>query len=145
MKSLKRFFTRLANVAARRREDQRLKEEVEEHIALQTEEYVRAGLPPVEAHRQAILKFGSVAAVREQHFAEVRLAFIETFLQDLRFAFRVLAKSPGFSAVVILTLALGIGANTAIFSFINGILLRSLPVKDPQQLVVFQLERACAP
>ena len=136
MKSLKRFFTRLANVAARQRNDQRLKEEVEEHLALQTEEYVRAGLPPAEARRQAILKFGPVEAVREQHFAEVRLPFIETLLLDLRFAFRMLAKSTGFTAVVIVTLALGIGANTATFSFIDGILLRSLPVKDPQQLLV---------
>jgi macrolide transport system ATP-binding/permease protein len=137
MKSLKRFFTRLGNVVARRRSDQRLKEEVEEHLALQTEEYVRAGLPLTEARRQAILKFGPVEAVREQHFAELRLAYIENFLQDLRFAFRMLAKSPGFTAVTIITLALGIGANTAIFSFIDGILLRSLPVKDPRQLVVF--------
>jgi predicted permease len=136
MKFLKRFFKRLANVVARRRNDQRLKEEVEEHLALQSEEYVRAGLPPAEARRQAILKFGPVEAVREQHFAEVRLPFIETLLLDMRFAFRMLAKSPGFTAVVIVTLALGIGANTAIFSFIDGILLRPLPVKDPQQLLV---------
>jgi hypothetical protein len=127
MKALKRFFKRLANVAAGRHHNQRLKEEIEEHLARQTEENVRAGMRPAEARREAILKFGPVEAIRERHFAEVRFPFLETMIQDFRFAFRMLAKSPGFTVVVALTMALGIGSNAAIFSVLDAILLQPLP------------------
>jgi len=135
MKALKRFFKRLANVAAGRHHNQRLKEEIEEHLARQTEENVRAGMRPAEARREAILKFGPVEAIRERHFAEVRFPFLETMIQDFRFAFRMLAKSPGFTVVVALTMALGIGSNAAIFSVLDAILLQPLPYSHPEQLI----------
>src|SRR5437879_13732453 len=88
MRSLRRFLTRLLNPAARRAQDERLREEIEEHIALQTEENLRAGLSPIEARRQSMLKFGGVEAMKQDYRAERRLPLIEDLLQDLRFTLR---------------------------------------------------------
>ena len=135
MRFLRRFLARLANLVAWRQNDRRLREEMEEHLALETEENLRAGMLPAEARRQAVLKFGAVQAVREEYHLEHGMPSIEHLLQDSRFTFRMLAKSPGFAAVVILTMALGIGATTAIFSVVDATLLHPLSFPQPQQLV----------
>src|ERR1700719_1320931 len=127
MRFLRRFFTRLRNLATRRTDDERLREEIEEHIALQTAENLRVGLSPVEARRQAMLKFGGVEAMKQDYRAERRLLFIENLLGDLRSAGRTIRRMPGLAAVIILSLAIGIGVNATIFSWIQLILLQPLP------------------
>src|ERR1700678_2497688 len=135
MRFLRRFFIRLSNFTTGRRADQRLQEEMAEHLALQTEENLLAGMPPVEARRQAALKLGAAQAIREQHHAEQGLPLAENFLFDLRHAFRMLLRSPGFSLIVIATIALGVGATTAIYSVIDATLLHALPYPNPSELV----------
>jgi predicted permease len=127
MKSLRRFFTRLVNSAARRAQEERLREEIHEHIALQTEENLRAGLSPVEARRQAMLKFGGVEAMKQDYRAERGLLLIENLLGDLRNAARSISRMPGLAAVIIVSLAIGIGVNTTIFSWIQMILFEPMP------------------
>jgi predicted permease len=139
MKSLRRFFTRLINTAARRAPDERLREEIEEHIALETAEYLRAGLSPVEARRQAMLKFGGVEAIRQDYRAERGLLLIENLVRDVRFALRMLRKSPGFTAVAVVTLAVAIGANAVVFGVLNAMILR--PLNVPQAESLWGLER----
>jgi putative ABC transport system permease protein len=135
MKLLRRFFTRLSNFATGRSADQRLQEEIAEHLALQVEENLRAGMSPAEARRQAALKLGAAQAIREHHNAEQGLPFAENFLVDLRYAFRMLYRSPGFSLIAIATMALGVGATTAIYSVIDATLLHPLPYPHPAELV----------
>jgi predicted permease len=127
MKSLRRFFTRIFNSAARRTQDERLREEVEHHIALQTEENLRAGLSPIEARRQAMLKFGGVEAMKQDYRAERGLLFVEHLLGDVRNAARTIRRMPGLAAVIIFSLAIGIGVNVTIFSWIQLILFQPIP------------------
>jgi MacB-like periplasmic core domain len=127
MTSLRRFLNRLFSSATRRAQEERLREEIAEHITLQTEENLRAGFSPVEARRQAMLKFGGVEAMKQDYRAEQGLLFIENLLGDLRNAARAIRRMPGLAAVIILSLAIGIGVNTTIFSWIQLILFQPLP------------------
>ena len=135
MKTLRRFLIRLSNFATRRSADQRLQEEIAEHLAFQTEENLRAGMSPAEARRRAALKLGAAQAIREQHHDEQGLPLIENLLFDLRYAVRMLVRSPGFSCIAIATMALGVGASTAIYSVIDATLLHPLPYPNPSELV----------
>ena len=143
MRFIKRFFRRLGNFAGGRTSAERLREEVEQHLALQTEENLHAGMSPAEARRQAVLKFGSVDAVREHYHHEEGLPLVETLLQDVRYAMRLLRRSPGFTLIVVLTLALGIGANASIFTLINALMLRQLPVANPETLIRLGNQNDC--
>src|SRR6202041_2137483 len=138
MKFIRRFFIRLSNFATGRRADQRLREEMMEHLAFQTDENLRAGMSPAEARRQAILKLGAAAAIREDHHAEQSLPFIENLLFDLKYAVRMLLRSRGFAFIAIATMALGIGATTAIYSVIDATLLHPLPYPHAAELVRIQ-------
>src|ERR1700720_4321393 len=135
MRSLRRFFKRVFNLVTTRAADERLKEEIEEHIALQTEENLRAGLSPVEARRQAMLKFGGVEAMKQDYRAKRGLPFVENFVQDVRFALRSLRRTPGLTAFVVITLALGIGMTSATFSMVDALIFRPYPVLHPRGVV----------
>jgi predicted permease len=134
MRTFRRFLARIRNFATQRRGDVRLREEMEEHLAMQTEENLCAGMPPAEASRQARLKLGPAESIRESYHAEEGLPFVEAALRDGRYALRKLRRSPGFTAVASISLALAIGANTAIFSVSRQILYQRLAVSDPSDL-----------
>jgi predicted permease len=130
MRTLRPFWKRLNSWTKTRQDEERLRAE----IALQTAENVRAGLAPAEARRQAVLQFGSVEAMREAYRDQRGLPFLETLVQDSCHALRRLRKSPAFTIATVLTLALGIGATTSIFTLVHAVLLKSLPVSKPEDL-----------
>jgi hypothetical protein len=101
MRSLRRLLLRLARSLSRRRHDERLREEIEEHLAMQAAQNLRAGLSPFEARRQALLKFGAVESVTERYRDEQGLPVLERVVRDVRYGIRALLRSPGFTAVAI--------------------------------------------
>jgi len=135
MKAVRRLFRRLTSWVMSARNEERLRVEFEEHIAMQTAENLRAGLPPVDARREALLKFGSVEAIKEAYRDQRGLPLTETLVRDTRHALRRLRKAPAFTAAALLTLALGIGANTAMFAVIDSILIRPLSYPHAEDLV----------
>jgi putative ABC transport system permease protein len=126
--SVRRFFFR-------RRRDEELRREIEEHIALERDLNLERGLGEREAARQAMVRFGSRQRVREDIWRMNSMLFLEKFLRDLSYAGRTLMRSPGFAILAMVTLGLGIGANTAIFTVINGVLLKPLPYAHSSQIV----------
>jgi putative ABC transport system permease protein len=125
---------------ARRKRDieNKLESEIRFHIDQLTRDKILSGAPPEQARREALLEFGGAEQTKEELRDVHRLPLLETLLRDLVLAVRLIRKSPGFSAAIIVTLALGIGANSAVFSAINAILLRPLPFPDSGELVVLQ-------
>ncbi len=130
---------RLRGLFGKGRLDRELADEIESHLALSAEESVNRGMNPAEARREALLAFGGVEQTKEAYRDTRGVPGIETLVQDLRYGLRSLRRSPGFAAAGTLSIAIGVGANTAIFSLINAVLLRTLPVDRPEQLAVFSV------
>jgi hypothetical protein len=131
----KRQIAKLRALFARRKPTDDLEEEIRSHLRMEEQENLESGMSPEEAHYAALRRFGNATLAEERSREMWGWHSVETLWQDLRYGWRMLRKNPGFTAVAIVTLALGIGANTAIFSLIDALMLRSLPVEKPAQLV----------
>jgi predicted permease len=127
---------RLTALVFRRRRERDVEDELAFHLAMRQAEHERAGAPTTDAHRAARRQFGNVASLREETRDASRFVSFESVMQDVRYAIRTLIKSPGFSVVAILVLALGIGANTTMFSLVDAMVLRGLPYADSDRLVM---------
>ncbi|HET6198714.1 MAG TPA: permease prefix domain 1-containing protein, partial [Candidatus Acidoferrales bacterium] len=128
MRWLRRLFRKRAL-------DNQLDSELRFHVEQQTADNVAAGMIPTEARRRALAQFGGLEFIKEETRDARGTQFLETLLQDLRFTFRILRKTPLITSVALLSLALGIGANTAIFSLVDKVMLSLLPVQKPAELI----------
>ena len=135
MTALRVALARFVNLFRRRRMDADFDEELQFHLRMETERLIQGGMTPGDARRAALKRFGGVARTQESYRAAGGLPGLETVLQDIRYAARSLGKQPGFTTIAVLTLAVGIGANTAIYTVVDATMLRGLPYRDPERLM----------
>ena len=135
MNRLRVFLSRVWGLIRPRELDRDLRDQINTHLEEATDEYVQRGLSPTEARRAAHLSFGGVAQAEETS-RDVRGRWLDDLAKDLRYGLRTLRRNPAFATVAVLSLAIGIGANTAVFSLLDRILWRPLPVSHPEQLVI---------
>ena len=135
MRTLRALMIRLANVMRRQPADAGIQEEIEAHIAMDTERGLRSGLSEAEARRQALIRLGGAQQVREAQMQRDGLPWLESLLRDLRYGLRALTKRPGVTAIAILSIGLGIGANTTVFSIVNRLVLEHGPMTNPATLL----------
>ena len=136
---------RLRSLFHRQAADEELDEELRDHIEQKTRQYVAQGVPPQEARRCARLEMGGLEKGKEECRDARRITWLQDLVQDVHYGLRILRKSPGVTVVVVIALALGVGANTAIFSVVNGFLLRPLAVSSPEQITVLAIQQKDAP